>query len=370
MSNLIDYIKWRGDLSFEQDPFNDVDALVLTQISYLRFDGILSSLIKETHSLSALWDDFKVAPDFEQRSSLGVLINKLTVNLFEEAAKSKRFSSVRVSAYVSKIDISIEEQFSAMTFFFSKFNRNPFVVFRGTDDTIVGWKEDFNMALSSHIPSQRDALEYLEFIAKYTHGKICVSGHSKGGNLAVYSSSFINAKYKKRIRAIYNFDGPGFSSKVTQSAGYKETVPLICSWYPEFSIVGMLFEHYGKYKVVECEDFGIMQHDPFAWHIENRDFIQKPDFDGKSVYFNKTFNTWMNNMTEEKRGVFIEALFNVLSATGAKTNSELESNLFDNSKKIIKALTKVDKETREQVSEVVKLLFESAKKNIPELKLL
>ena len=201
MSNILDYFNWRGDLTFEQDPFNDVDAAIMAQLSYLNFDSIVPANPELGMPLKIVWDKFRSAPDYENRCDLGMVINRKTVGVLEAAAKSKRFGSLVMCAYSNKIDFSSEEQFSAVTFLLNtkgKFSKSsdPFIVYRGTDDTIVGWKEDFNLAFNTGVPSQQDAVDYANHIAKKCKGKIRIAGHSKGGNLAVYAGSFINKSFR------------------------------------------------------------------------------------------------------------------------------------------------------------------------------
>ncbi len=361
---LIDYVEWRGDLSFKQSPFCPVDALILCQLSYLNFDGLLAAGVKPSVSLSALWGLFRNSDDFESRCNLGALISKNTLILFEKCAGSPRYKNIPVGGYVSKIDLENEEQFSAMTFFCGPLHSLPFVAFRGTDDTIVGWKEDFNLALEEVVPAQRDALDYLTELASKTRGKISVGGHSKGGNLAVYSSAFAERKYGRRIKNVYNFDGPGFRKEIIESYSVKRILPALHSFYPKLSVVGMLFRHAGAHTVVESDAFGIMQHDPFSWHIKPLGFETLENFDRSTEVIYKTFNEWIEGISAEKRTLFVETLFKILTAGGAKTNSELEKNWFKSAVSIIKAAGELDKETRDEVMLLVQHLVELGARNL------
>lgn len=366
--NLNDYIEWRGDLPFSKSAFCDTDALVLCQLSYLNFDGLLSDDFGKKKTLAALWNDFKSSPDFKERSDLGALISQNTVRLLELCAASERFGKICASGYVSKIDLQNEEQFCALTFFDGAFNSNPFVAFRGTDDTIVGWKEDFNLAIEETVPAQRDALAYLESAAKKTRGKILVGGHSKGGNLAVYSSAFVQPKFKKRIARVYNFDGPGFRKEIIEDARLKEILPLLHSYYPKLSIVGMLFRHAGEYSVVQSGAQGLMQHEPFSWFVMPRGFKTLDGFDKASELFYKTFNEWLEGVSKEKRSLAVETLFNVLTAGGAKTNSELGKDWIKQSAAIVKSASELDKETRDEIIKLIQHLFDVAARNLTERK--
>ena len=366
--DLNDYVEWRGDLAFSKGAFCDVDALILCQLSYLNFDGLISEGFRDNISLAELWKAFKASSDYEKRCDMGALISEKTVRLLELCAASERFGKIRACAYVSTIDLENEEQFSAVTFFDGALNANPFVAFRGTDDTIVGWKEDFNLAIEETVPAQRDALDYLEAVAKATRKKILVGGHSKGGNLAVYSSAFVQPKTQKRIERVFNFDGPGFRQEIIEDERLKKIIPLLHSYYPKLSIVGMLFRHAGEYTVVDSGASGVMQHDPFSWFLAPRGFVALDGFDKASEIFYRTFNEWLEGISKEKRSLVVETLFNVMTAGGAKTNSELGKDWGRQSLAIVKAASELDKETRDEIIKLVQHLFDVAARNLTERK--
>lgn len=364
MSNILDYLNWRGDLTFDKDPFNEIDALIMAQLSYLDFDSLVSSDILHGLPVEIVWNRFRAASDFERRCDLGMVLNRKTVDVLEAAAKTKRFGSLMMCGYVNKVDVAREEQFSAVTFLLKKktlFNKatDPVIVFRGTDDTIVGWKEDFNLALSTGVPAQKDAVDYVNNVAKYCGGKIRITGHSKGGNLAVYAGSFLDKSYRKRILKIYNYDGPGFTSKVMNTPEYNFAAPKMYSWYPYFSVVGMFFEHLKKYTVVESVQKGLMQHDPMSWQLEGKNFVTREELDKKSLSLNVNINSWLKTLPEEKMEKIIDSVFSVLESTGAYTNSEIEAKLLKNSAKMLKALKNIDAEVRDEAGELIKLIFES-----------
>lgn len=367
MANLIDYVAWRGDIPFSVDPFNDVDALVLCQISYLDAGGLLSAGFREARTLSEFADAFRSAKDFQRRSDTGAMINKLSVQLLFDAGTSKRFGRMKVCGYRTRLDTQKEEQFSAVTYLTG--DKYAFTAFRGTDDTIVGWKEDFNMGVLETVPAQTDAVKYLTDAMKHIHAKFRIGGHSKGGNLAVYAGAEAEPRLKNRIVQIYNNDGPGFRDETIATPEFQSVIPKLHSFYPQFSIVGMLFSHAGAYSVVESEQTGIMQHDPFSWHLTRSGFVTLPGFDAGSERFHKTFNTWFKELPDDQRAKFVETLFKVLQATDARTNSELESNWLRSSAKIISALAKLDSESRGNVIETMQLLFRIASRNLPAIQI-
>lgn len=358
MANIEDYIKWRGDLPFEQSPFCRVDALVLCQISYLNFDRLLPDYdFSAEMKLSELAEIFENSRDFKKRSETGLLINRKTAPFFLQVARTRRFENIRITGYVSKIDLTIEEQFAAASYKLP--DRTNFICFRGTDDSIVGWKEDFNLATEKEVPAQKDAVEYLEKAAKNLKGKIRIGGHSKGGNLAMYASAVVDKKISERILCIYNNDGPGFYEARVQSPEFVRIAEKVESCYPQFSIVGMLFQHIGKQIFVESDEIGVMQHDPFSWHIMGKDFVILENNDYGSKFFHNTFNEWISKLEPARREIFVDTVFKIIESTDAKTNTELELNFARNSVKVLKAINKLDPEMRKICKETVIEFFKA-----------
>lgn len=365
MANILDYVLWRGDLSFEESPFSEVDALILCQLSYLDFAGLLDDSFDNRVLLSTLAEKFRTADDFDKRSDLGAMINKNTVKLLLSAAGSIRYSHVYASGFSCISDEEKEEQFSAITFTVAR--HVHFVAFRGTDDTIVGWKEDFNLATMDEVPAQRDAAEYLARAMKRLWGHFLVGGHSKGGNLAVYAAASAPPRQKRRILQVLNMDGPGFPDEKLATEPFREILPRVASYYPRLSIVGMIFNSTGNYTVVESDQTGIMQHDPFSWQLEGPRFKETDGFDPASVYFKETFNTWISQLEKPQRERFIETMFSIISATDAKTNSEISKNFLGSAAKMAGAYLSLKSDEREVMEKSVSLLFEIAYKKAPPL---
>lgn len=363
MSNIQDYIEWRGDLTLAQAPFNRIDALILCQITYLKFDGLFPEEgFKSRMTLEELGKKFVTSSDYSERTETGVLINSKTPVFFIKVCKSERFKNFHITGYRSIIDVEKEEQFAAATYILH--DGTNFVCYRGTDDTIVGWKEDFNLALFE-VPAQVDAASYLKEASKAVKGQLRVGGHSKGGNLAIYASFKADKKIQSRILKIYNNDGPGFSLEKIRSKEYKSIMNKINSYYPQYSVVGMLFNNEGKYRVVESDEIGVMQHDPFSWHLKGKSFVEVKKISESSKFFHSTFNTWVTQLDEDKCEKFINTLFYIIDATDARTNSEIEANLVKNSVKIIKRLNELDSELRDMMVQVVKELFKAGHSKFP-----
>lgn len=361
--NIIDYITMRGDLTFAQSPFNCVDALILSQICYNNVEGLVSSGFSSKISLEELAAAFDKAQDKEKRCNMGAMINTLTPVLLEKAAKSRRFGQVKVCAFINRIDDVKIEQFSALTY---EIEKNSYVVaFRGTDDTIVGWYEDFNLGYMTEIPAQAHAADYIRQAMQELKGTFIVTGHSKGGNLSVKAAMSVEKKQQKRLKEVYNFDGPGFYEEVYQTPGFLQIKDKLKAYFPEFCIVGMMFEHSPSYSIVSSSAEGILQHDPFSWDIEGPAFMQAPALDEASRIFYASFNDWTHRLTREERQKFIDTFFSVINASGVSTNYQIEQNMLGCGTKMLARLGELEDDERKAFMRAIKMLVKAAKNNIP-----
>ena len=357
-SDICDYIDWRGDLNFEMSPLNDVDALIFAQLSYINFTGLAPVDFNSSIKLSELAKIFFGSSDFEKRSNLGMLIDPKSNELLKKAGDSVRFKDVKVAGFVSQYDSQKEEQFSAVTFVLNEGSlldkQQVFVAFRGTDDTLVGWKEDFNLAFLEQVPAQQDACAYLEKVAsEFKKAELFVGGHSKGGNLAIFAAAYLNEKFKKNLVRVYNFDGPGFSQTSLDSDEFFSIKNRIYSVYPQFSIIGMLFHHYDYCQIVLSNEKFIMQHNPFSWFVKGTSFETKEEVDSGSELFFNSFNKWFEKLLPNQREQFVETVFGLLDSTNAITNSDLNKEKLKNTGKIIKAFAKLDSEIRDEAMNLV-----------------
>ena len=271
MGTLFDYLDWRGDLSFADVPLNEVDSLIFTQLSYVNFDGILSENLddKPISLRDAVRQYLKKHKG--ETPYLGKIVPSAILSLAAKAAKCARYANVKMLGYTNHIDQKTQKQFSAVTFFPPK--APAYVAYRGTDDTLVGWKEDFNMSFLQPVPAQIEAVAYLESVAPYLTEKFFVGGHSKGGNLAVYAAVKCSPALQERIISVYNNDGPGFDRAFIESVDYKNLRAKIRTIVPESSVVGMLLEHEESYDVIKSHATGLLQHDGCSWEVLGGKFI-------------------------------------------------------------------------------------------------
>ena len=348
MGNILDYLDWRGDLTFEQSPFNEVDNLILSCFSYLDLDEITELKNGDTLCIKDLSERFSTEKKEQDMKAESAFLQNTPV-LLEKMARSKRFRECIVGGFVNEILSRQAQQFAAVMIGLG--DGTSYISFRGTDDTIVGWKEDFNLS-NGVVPSHRKALEYLEEHGTYLQSMLRIGGHSKGGNLAVYASVFARPSVKKRIITVYNNDGPGFDSNFVKHPDYLAILPRIKSIVPYCSVVGMLLNHDGDYEVVKSSQSGLMQHDSMSWQVIGPDFETEQDLSPKSKRLNTALSAWIDGLTREQRAEFVDTLFSLVTASGAKNLSEISTVRFKNVNAVLKSFRKLDKSERAMILKI------------------
>ncbi len=390
MHSIFDYLYWRGDLGFDESPLNEVDSLILARFSYMPMEMIwLQNLSKEKvlplkEVASLIISKMKEIPE-EKR----VFLNKQDIHLLEALSNSERFSSLGVFAFRYELDDETQTQFCAVSLKLgSKTGPDIFVAFRGTDNTLIGWKEDCNMGFICPVPAQVLAAEYLDeivscststvtsgcemscatpcthksFINKPCINKpdIIVAGHSKGGNLAVYAASFCSSAAQKRIVHVYNFDGPGFDAKVLSRPEYQRICERTTTFVPQSSVVGMLLGHEEPYIVIHSEQSGLMQHDLYSWCIERTGFECLEKVTDGSRFVDATLKSWIAGMDYSQREGLVDAAYEVLSKTNARTLRDLGSNWLSNSVAIMSSIGALDESSRAVALQALKALVKCA----------
>lgn len=361
MATIFDYLEWRGDLKINQARLNNIDALILSRLAYIPFDGIILSDPLDKITIEEAADIF-----FSLKDPLNEVNMPQDIDLLTALAKSERFRNMYLSGYVNEIDYKSQKQFAAIVI--DTCDDSHFISFRGTDNTLVGWKEDFNMSFMTPVPAQMEAVYYLEKIAEVIPGGIRIGGHSKGGNLAVYAASFCSKSVQDRIEKVYNNDGPGFDSTVISQKGYTAVYEKIQTFVPQSSVVGMLLEHEEKYIVIHSTQIGLLQHDLYSWEVMRDHFICLDTVSNSSRFIDKTLKDWMKAMAPEQRERFIEAMFSIFSETDAQTLNELTANWYKSAQLVLKSLKNMDESFKQVISQVLLLLIKSAKQNLPMFK--
>lgn len=357
MANLFDYLDWRGDLPFSAVPFNDIDSLILSRLSYLPFDGIVSSCLDDKITILEAGKQILASEE-----SLEQIIWQEDIPLIQELVASERFSPLNLSGYVNQVDLAKEKQFSAIVTELDP--HRHYVAYRGTDLSLAGWKEDFNMSFTTPVPAQEDAVRYLEYVGSKLKGNFIIGGHSKGGNLAVYAGAFCSPELQKRIITIYNNDGPGFDSTILQTEGYQNIRAKIKTFVPQSSVVGMLLQHEEDYYVIHSTQIGLMQHDLYSWQVDRDNFVYLDQVTDGSKFIDETLKTWITSLEPEQREEFVDALFSIFEHTEVSSLKELTENWYGNSKLMLKSIRNMDETMRSSISKTLRLLFKAARQHV------
>ena len=334
MADLRDYIKWRGDLTFEQSSFNEVDNLIFSFISYVDFSGIVPEedtkeegkgsartavkgvTVRETSQ--RFWGRFT-----EQEILDKPTLTKMSAFVLRDMAQSRRFGNLYLLDYRNEIDEDTGKQFAAIQI---RLQENLYyLAFRGTDETIVGWQEDFNMVYAPEVPSERRAVEYLRDALNRRERTgdrepgFYIGGHSKGGHLAVYAAVKCFEEFRGQIIQVYNNDGPGVSTSMSAEESYGKLLPRLVSYIPEQSFFGLMLIHEENICTVKSSRSGLMQHDCLSWQVMGTEFEKVPGVSDRSRELNNGLKSWLAALTMEERKEIIELIFNSLSQAQIRT---------------------------------------------------
>lgn len=364
MANIIEYALENAHKDFNALPFNKVDGLIFAQLAYLDFDTFVPD--RQLFARGITFAKIAEQDGFENLFPLERTARK-NLLLFNAIAYSKRYGKIRINYHDNVFDSEKKVQFSATTFLMP--NGDACVSFRGTDSTITGWRENFDMLYSDTFPAQILSAKYLNSVASKIRGKITVVGHSKGGNLAIYSGVMCSQKAKEKIIEIQSFDSPGFTEEFITSQKYVDMESRILKFVPEDSMIGMLLNDTTSYKIVKSDGEGIHQHDPFLWLIENNDFVAGEKINTKAKFVNSTFKEWVNNFTPLQRELFVDSMFDIIEATNAqKAESFIEWSEYikNNSDLFFDTLKDLDPETRSFMLKVLGNIFPSVKDTVLE----
>ncbi|MBQ8293572.1 MAG: DUF2974 domain-containing protein [Bacilli bacterium] len=363
--NLRDYIAWRGDLSFDYEPFNALDAALFSQLSMLNLDEILiknKKHIKMTIEAASLKlnDHCK-----ETNYRLGLIMPEDIIYAFMEMGKAARYKDLVIGNYINEIDDVNQTQFSALTI---DLDRNTRIVsFSGTDDTLIGWKENFNMLYVDTTAGQHLSCAYLEAVSrKYRHLYVC--GHSKGANLALYSTLHALPKVERKIEKTFGFDGPGLTEDIELIDDFDKNIKKIVFFVPDTSIIGCLFDHYEEVKVVKANAKGLNQHDLFTWEVCLNDFCYVPERSKESLHIEAKLKDMISKMDEHTKHVFVEIGYKILTESNSSTLTEVSTEL----PKIVKNFMNLDSKTKNLFTKIFlelakdKIIRETTYENIKE----
>ena len=356
MANMSDYLKWRGDVPFTVDEFNDVDNLILAFLAYTVFDDIVPE-DGEGISLEEARDLYFMRHDREDvmRETNPIFRAPL---LMDDMLTGNRFGSTVLSNYVSIVDQEKGAQFSALTYKLA--DGTAYIAYRGTDTSLLGWREDFNMSYLSATEGQRLAAAYLDQMNRRIKTPVRVGGHSKGGNFAMYAAAFARSDIRDRIIRVYNNDGPGFRQEVKDSPKFELILPKLTSIVPDTSIIGMLLSIGAAHSVVKSSEKGIMQHDGFSWQVARNEFVAA-ELSSVGRFIRQTQQNWLDGIDDERRARFVDQLFSLLEATGAETFDEMVGQKVASLEKILSAMGEMPPEDKKEFLRIFGELMSSGK---------
>ena len=352
MGIIFDYLDQVAYDSIYDTPFNELDMLMLTEITYLPFDQIVSDQMSPDCTCRLFEAAEKVPQD------LSMLVTKNRLKLLEKVASSTRFKNIKLMGYVNDIDSDVQKQFAAMIF---KIKPDSYVLtFRGTDDSIIGWKEDFHMTYMDQVPAQKTAVNYLRKAMDALPGQFILTGHSKGGNLASYAASQIEPKYQERIQSIYSYDAPGLNHSVITSQGYQTISDKIKRYIPQGSIVGMMLETPKQAQIVKSTAIGgLAQHDTFTWQISDQTFVLLDNLNPDSLQVDKTLKNWVDSVSDEELKDFFDLFFGLILDAGISSINDLTK--LENFNKILAVFENANAltdEERDMLTRLAKLLVD------------
>lgn len=352
--NILDYLSWRNDVPLSVSPFNDVDSMILSEIAYIELDGMVS----DKGNFISVADVEKMF--FEKYDYDYILENETFTKraplLLKDMAKGERFKNMTMAYYINEVEKGIDKQFSAVTFQLD--DGTVFVAFRGTDNSVTGWKEDFNMLWSSETAGAKSSVLYLNKIGEAFDKPLRVGGHSKGGNFAIYASIYCDKEIQDRIINVYNNDGPGFKDEIINSKEYKNIYDRIISIIPDSSVIGLLLYSNVKNKVVKSSASGIYQHDGLTW-LTNKDGFVEAELSQMSLFIEKSMGGWLEKTDEETRKSLTDSIFMAIEATGNETFREISNQKWKSAEAVISTLTKLPKEKQKELMDAIKLLIQS-----------
>lgn len=344
--NIMTYLKWRGDLTLKDADFCEIDSLILSQLVYLKFDEInLTTIAQAAFAYKKKYLQGIDAAEYHPREVL-----------LMELAKSKRFSQMMISNYVSIFSESKMKQFAAMHIQIKK--NFVYIAFRGTDKTLTGWREDFNMSYQMPVGAQQEAVDYLNRTANGYFTKYWLGGHSKGGNLALYAATLCHPRIQKKIQRIDTFDSPGYLEDLTKKKEYANLTGKLYPFVPQGTIAGILLEHPKQQIIVESMESGFAQHSVFTWKIHGTKLVTVEKRTPTSYTLEESINNSIGKLSLEDREQLVGAFFQVLKEAGVRSISDLTSMHAKGLLSLIRAMTSVPPENKELLVRILKLLKE------------
>ncbi|MDU7124183.1 MAG: Mbeg1-like protein [Streptococcus sp.] len=319
MAHLIDYLEKVENLTFDQEPLNILDKVCINEIGYLTYEKWLTaSDLKKPINLHDFAEGKELNPDYS------FMVTKERVELAEAMVRSRRFASLSLSNYRSVLDKEVEKQFAAMIFSLSELDYHQ-LVFRGTDDSVIGWKEDFQLTYSREIPAHRSAMTFLEDHLPNLSGRITVSGHSKGGNLALYSAVQSSTSLREKIAELLLLDSPGLMKSLLEKPSYQELKAKMIVIRPQDSVVGVMLYWDRPAQLVAAEGIGFAQHNALTWEVDltTNDFAYEDQPTDLSQRLEETFQEWIETLPNQELKQVCDLVFDTILDSGIESLNDI-----------------------------------------------
>lgn len=346
MGNIIDYVKGVGNYSLDQVFFTHLDILALTEIAYLDYDNLLAT--NKEMTLKDLSLEYIKRHGFA--GEMMSVITKPRIELLSYMGASKRYQFFKVTDFINEISNEMEKQFSALTY---DFPLGHLVVFKGTDENLTGWKEDFQMTYMNEVPAQIAAHHYLEACLNRVDGDVWVAGHSKGGNMAIFSSSKLQEAERQRIRSILAFDAPGLHDSILESEGFLDVKDRIVSYIPQDSFVSVLLGEPVNAQVVKSKGVLLLQHDTFTWEISYLDFIHLDKQSALSLHTDKTLSEWLGKLSLEDKKEFTDLIFTIFLEADIHKFGDITSNTPHKLLQLLNGMASLTTEQKKMAARVI-----------------
>lgn len=352
MPGINDYLDWRGDIPATSDNVNEVDNLIFCLLSYVDFDGILPADPRaDGITLREAAKEYFFTHSEDTPHPLGLIVPGGIIALFRRLSETPRYRDLWLTGYSNEVCREREMQFAVLSVVFPDHGR--FVAFRGTDDTIVGWKEDFKLSYMDEVPAQRKATDYLNRVPIVLGAKLYVGGHSKGGNLAVWGAVHAEREVQDAITRVYSNDGPGFTEAMLRSPAYQRMSDRLTFLLPQSSLIGLLLANDNTYQIVKSRSPGLLQHNGLTWDVMGPAFVRQEKLSGRGVRADTVVRERIDRMSGEEKRALVEAMFEVLESTGAETLTELAEGKWKNALSMLKTFQHFEKDKKDMITYLV-----------------
>lgn len=342
MGTIIDYLKTHDQDDFITHPLNELDCAIINELGYLPLGESGFSIPFRFSEVSSQIESLLADVSYS------FLVTKERVELLKSVLQAPRFESLTLVRYTNRINVDVEQQFAAMVFELSDASHCQ-VVFRGTDDSLVGWKEDFNMAYMREIPAQRSSVAFLREVLARSSQALVVSGHSKGGNLAVYAASHQEAKEQEKIEMLYLFDAPGLHASVLNTAGYQRIRDRIQVIRPYESVVGVMLANDLEVIIVNSDKAGIEQHNLNYWQVADTQFERLPEPSPLSQTLETTFRLWMAELSRQELKLLFDTIFDLFWETGIHSLDDFQDTPYKKLADVMASLSQLPPEKHQLI---------------------